>query len=48
MYVLVVLHCGSEKHWMATYPPLMKPNDAMTRQQVEPIVEARTTYRPVP
>ena len=43
---LVVLHCGTETHWMTTYP-ITKMNDAMTWERVEPVIETRTTYRPV-
>ena len=45
--VLVVMHCGSETHWMTTYP-VMQPNDAMEWHRVMPVVETRTIYRPVP
>ena len=43
---LVVLHCGTETHWTTTYPAT-NLNDPMTWQRVEPVVETRTTYRPV-
>lgn len=45
--VIVVLHCGSESYWMTAYL-VTKANTAMTWQQVSPVVETRTTYRPVP
>lgn len=47
MNALVVLHCGTETHWATTYPP-SHATSAMTWQRVEPVVETRTTYRPVP
>lgn len=45
--VLVVLHCGTETHWMTTYQAVQS-SLAMTWQHVEPVVETRTTYRLVP
>lgn len=47
MNKLVVLHCGTETYWQTSYAA-MQPSIPMTWQQVEPVVETRTTYRAVP
>lgn len=44
---LVVMHCGTETYWATVYP-VMQSTSPMTWQQVEPVVETRTSYRPVP
>lgn len=44
--VLVVMHGGSETYWATSYPTAT-PDAAATWQQVEPVVEMRTNYRPV-
>lgn len=46
MSTVVVLHCGSETYWQTDYPA-MQPDIPMTWRQVMPVVETRTTYRPV-
>jgi hypothetical protein len=43
---LVVLHCGSETYWATNYPAAM-PSIAVSWKRVEPVIETRTTYRPV-
>jgi hypothetical protein len=47
MRAVVVLHCGTETHWAAPWGRPW-PVIATTWQQVEPVVETHTTYRPVP
>lgn len=44
---LVVRHCGTETYWATAYPAAQS-TCAMTWQQVEPVIETRTSYRPVP
>jgi hypothetical protein len=44
---LVVQHFGTETYWATSYP-VSAPSAATTWQRVVPVVETRTTYRPVP
>jgi hypothetical protein len=46
MNVIVVQYCGTETYWTTTY---LAPQArlAMQWQQVAPVVETRTIYRPV-
>jgi hypothetical protein len=44
---LVVLHCGTDTHWMTAYI-VAHGHLAATWQQVVPVVETHMTWRPVP